>query len=81
MIDIVFIAWGMQTEVGYVRCQADASLIAAAPDLLKACEATLFVIGQLQECQGLFQNSYNVNTVRELLESAIAKARGEVRDG
>jgi hypothetical protein len=56
---------------------ANARLIAAAPDLLEACETALTVLDQLQQVEELFQESWNVNLARRKLEAARDKAKGE----
>ena len=56
--------------------EANARLIAAAPDLLEALEAVLLVVGQLRIGEHLpCDQGMNVT---KLCMAAIAKARGEV---
>ena len=51
---------------------ADATLIAAAPELLSACESVLEMINRR-----FGEYNETINESRDLLQSAIAKARGE----
>lgn len=51
---------------------ADVALIAAAPDLLEACEAALLWLGD-----GIPVSSYPGDVVRCRMRTAIKKARGE----
>ena len=48
---------------------ANARLIAAAPDLLEACEAADRMFSEPRK--------YNANTVRDLIRAAIARATGD----
>jgi len=53
--------------------EANARLIAAAPDLLEACKAALFEITDIER-----QGRHNGNSLPKMLSAAIAKAeRGE----
>lgn len=65
------------------RRQADARLIAAAPDLLAACEAQRAIIEHIPAC-ALCSSGIPCATgrslsveARSLLDSSLAKARGE----
>ena len=54
------------------RFEADAALIAAAPDLLEACEQALLWLGD-----GNPASNYPGDVVRGRMRAAIKKARGE----
>jgi hypothetical protein len=56
------------------ECEANAKLIAAAPELLKSCEALLEELRLIREKDGPFVYD---TTCRILARAAIAKARGE----
>lgn len=56
-------------EAGYQTMEANARLIAAAPDLLKACKIALETLHE-------YANEGYPNTVKKLVESSIAKAEG-----
>ena len=60
-------AWYDHTDEDEERWRADARLIAAAPDLLAACEAALLWLEAWSEG----------DESAEILRSAIAKAKGE----
>ena len=60
--------------------EANARLVVAAPDLLEACESAERLCEQLQAVEELFAKSWNVNTVRRILQAAIAKAKGTADD-
>ena len=53
-----------------VHGEADANLIAAAPDLLDACEKLLYV------CE-LCQDPTNIKTELEAIKMAVLKAKGQ----
>lgn len=58
-------------------CQeANARLIAAAPDLLEACQAAAEMLANVSHYvpDGEFESEPNVNTVRDQLAKVIAKA-------
>jgi hypothetical protein len=65
--DLYQIYQGTLTE--YENSDANANLIAAAPDLLKACEAAKSVL----ECRAIF-----VNEAKRRIDKALVKAYGEV---
>lgn len=68
---VVYELAGGETE------QADAALIAAAPDLLEACKALMrFEAIRDDEEASIQRNRYD--TALSLIESAIAKAEGNV---
>ena len=53
------------------QAQADARLIAAAPELLAACETAIHALRLSESCQD------EINDATDLIRAAIAKARGE----
>jgi hypothetical protein len=59
-------------EVTDERADADAHLIAAAPDLLKAAEDALELLKRLRNAEG----AYRVTCIAQLA-AALAKAKGE----
>jgi 2-oxo-4-hydroxy-4-carboxy--5-ureidoimidazoline (OHCU) decarboxylase len=61
-------------KVKHDNAEADARLIAAAPDLLKACEALVAYDDMIEEDDGKLMMHY-ADLVR-LSRAAIAKARG-----
>ena len=68
-------AEGKETEIGIVWFPPDAHLIAAAPDLLKACEKLLSAGGLSPT-----ENAYLLSPqVVEQARVAIAKAKGEAQ--
>ena len=60
-------------SIGFERCAANASLIAAAPDLLEALQK----ISNGQEMTGDFTHVETVLRYQEIARAAIAKATGE----
>ena len=63
-----------QDSNGYIVCkasEADKNLIAAAPDLLAACEAAVALMEDFE---------FKGTNPHELCTAAIAKARGETSD-
>ena len=60
------------------RVEADANLIAAAPDLLAACEYAAKKTGEMKEHYYLSGTlADDLDAVTNTLEAAVAKARGE----
>ena len=67
-------AWDVTTWIEHgapIRKEEDAHLIAAAPDLLAACESTLEAIWA--GCE-----AWMMADVQQMCEKAIAKAKGEL---
>jgi hypothetical protein len=62
--------WPTKDETIKVLSEADARLIAAAPDLLDACKAALV------EVQRTISSHTSFNNTMDVLEAAIAKAEG-----
>ena len=56
---------------------ADGALIEAAPDMLTGCELALSILVSLSAFEMDTETEAEVMEVREYLETAIAKARGE----
>lgn len=61
------------------RMEADASLIAAAPDLLAACEGCADLLRMLDRL-GFVPGGYSPDGALADAEAAIAKARGQTND-
>ena len=57
------------------QSEANARLIAAAPDMLEALEAIRFL---LNEDRGYYVSASRLNELWEMVNKAIAKAKGEV---
>ena len=64
--------WG--SDGGMIANQADAALIAAAPDMLEACENSLRMLKTLGDNTGWDTSGYIEQNI-----AAIAKAKGESR--
>lgn len=67
---VVTVAWVVVREGCYVEGEANARLIAAAPDLLAACRAMVECCGSSENWNGETRHALSV------IEAAIAKAEG-----
>lgn len=79
--DMSVVVIGNDSLVAYVYTASDARLIAAAPDLLAACEEASIALADPNDPNSVGSTTWVLEHARELIATALRKAKGGDDEG